>query len=236
MGQRHSLAIHLPGQQRIFHGRQGHRAFHNHALGIDTCWQHFAARAGHVNHAICHAPQCLDHVTHGHATPDHTTRCPHSPRRTAGLAGEECTTIAGALQHHGDGLQPHGLELTHRQRLGLFDAFNLHSPAIAVCHDGFGWRGQVVAHIKLVGGRDHAGAKRAALGLDGGGAVHDHSVRILEARIAGQRLGRRGCGLCQRLRLEAGQTGCSQGAGTASKQTATRQRCGGVLHEVSSLW
>ena len=184
MGQRHGLAVHLPGQQRVLHGRKGHGALHQHTLGIEACGQHLSARSRHVDHAVGHSAQGLDHIAHGHTAPDHATSSTHRPLRTAGLGGEEGATVARALQHHGHGLQTHGLEFTHAQLSGLFHTIDLHRPCIAIGHDGLGRRGQVVAHIELVGGRDHAGAKRAALGLDGGGAVHDHGIGILEAGIA----------------------------------------------------
>jgi hypothetical protein len=62
--------------------------------------------------------------------------------------------------------------------------------------------------------------------------VHDHGIGILEAGIAGQRLGGGRSGLCHGLALEAGQTGCSQRTGATGEQATTRQGCG-LLHGVS---
>ena len=224
MRQRQRLAIHLPGQQRIIHRLHGHRALHQHRQRVHPLGQLLAARAGQVGRAVGQPAQGRHHVAQRHATPDHAARGAYRPGGAAGLAGEKAPAVARALQHGGHGLHAQRLELGQGQAARAFDPFDGHRPRVAVVQDGRVGRGQVVAHVQLVGRRDDAGAKRGAPRFQGAAAVHDQRIRRLPPCIGGQRLGCGGGGLLgARTARPSGQAQRAQGGSTSGQHVAARQ-------------
>ena len=218
MGQRNGLAIQLPGQQRVFHGRHWHAAFDT-GLGVDAGRQDLAAGAGHeLGHAV-DAAQAARQFLHRHTGPHHAAGGPGLPGRAAGLAGEIAAAVAAALQHHRHGFGRHLFQLGQRQRGWAPHAFDLHLPRVGLGHHAGVRRVEVVAHVKLVDRRDNQ-AHRGAARLDGAGTVHDHRPRVLERGQRGQRARRSGRLSQRHCWPEQGQ----QAGGGRTGQQAAAQR------------
>ena len=161
----------------------GYGALDDHVFGIQAGWELFSAGARHEFHTCSYAAHSLSDCTHGYAAPDYATCSTHLPRGSAGFTGEETTAITGALQHHDGSLHLHGFEFAQCECAWVFDAVHHYFPGIAICNDGAVWRGQVVADVQLIGGRDHAGTKGATFGLDGGVAVNDEIGLVFPVHV-----------------------------------------------------